>query len=60
LSSTGRSARPRATVQIAIRDVLSKELPSVYTRDLYEQKCEQVFQHIYDAYADASHSIYAA
>ncbi len=50
----------RAAVQVAIRDVLDKELPEAYTRDLYEQKCDQVFQHIYDTYADATHSIYAA
>ena len=50
----------RAAVQVAIRDVLDKELPDAYTRDLYEQKCDQVFQHIYDTYADADHNIYAA
>jgi type I restriction enzyme, R subunit len=54
----------RAAVQVAIRDVLDKELPTAYTTDLYEQKCEQVFQHIYDtdadADADAAHNIYAA
>ncbi|HEX6819734.1 MAG TPA: type I restriction enzyme endonuclease domain-containing protein, partial [Ktedonobacterales bacterium] len=50
----------RAAVKVAIRDVLDKELPDAYTPALYEQKCDQVFQHIYDSYADATHSIYAA
>ncbi len=61
LSSTGRSAiLARAAVKVAIDEVFDKELPDAYTRDLYQQKCEQVFQHIYDIYADATHSIYAA
>jgi type I restriction enzyme, R subunit len=50
----------RSAVRVAIDEVLDKELPDAYTSDLYQQKCEQVFQHIYDAYSDATHSIYAA
>ena len=50
----------RAAVKVAIEQVLDKELPDAYTPDLYAQKCDQVFQHICDSYADATHSIYAA
>ncbi len=50
----------RAAVKVAIEKVLDNELPKAYTRDLYEQKCDKVFQHIYDSYADATHNIYAA
>ncbi len=35
----------RAAVQVAIRDVLDKELPEAYTRALYEQKCDQSSPH---------------
>jgi type I restriction enzyme R subunit len=50
----------RAAVKVAIEQVLDNELPDAYTRDLYEQKCDQLFQHIYDSYLDATHHIYAA
>jgi type I restriction enzyme, R subunit len=50
----------RAGVLTTIRDVLDRELPSTYTKDAFDEKCAQVYQHIYDAYADGSHSIYAA
>ncbi|HEY7341339.1 MAG TPA: type I restriction endonuclease subunit R [Ktedonobacterales bacterium] len=50
----------RAAVKIAIEKTLDQELPDAYTHDLYEQKCDQVFQHIYDNYLDATHNIYAA
>ncbi len=39
----------RASVKLAIEDMLDK-LPEVFTKQLYEQKCYQVWQHVYDAY----------
>jgi hypothetical protein len=36
------------------------KLVEVITRDLYAQKCDEVYQHIYDSYTDATHSVYAA
>jgi type I restriction enzyme, R subunit len=50
----------RAAVLTVIRDVLDRELPRAYDPQAYEQKCGAVYQHIYDAYADGSHSIFAA
>ncbi|HEV2460130.1 MAG TPA: hypothetical protein VGS80_17380 [Ktedonobacterales bacterium] len=50
----------RPGVLTTIRDVLDRDLPSTYTKDAFNEKCAQVYQHIYDAYADGSHSIYAA
>ena len=48
----------RAAVKVAIADVLDK-LPGSYTKDKYEEKCEIVFQHIYDSYYGEGKSVYA-
>ena len=47
----------RADVQLAIETMLD-ELPSTYTRDIYARKCSMVYQHVFDSYQDAGHSIY--
>lgn len=52
------NSRMRAAVQVAIRDILDK-LPEVYGNDLYQQKREVVYQHVYDSYYGAGKSIYA-
>lgn len=40
----------RAAVLVAIEEVFDKELPERYTPDIYRQKCELVYQHVYDCY----------
>lgn len=40
----------RAAVLVAIEDVFDRELPDRYTRDVYRQKCDLVYQHVYDSY----------
>ncbi len=47
----------RALVRLAIEEMLD-QLPERYSRDLYQQKCEAVYQHVYDAYVDAGRSVY--
>lgn len=47
----------RALVQVAIEEVLDK-LPSVYTKELYDQKCAAVYQHVYDSYLGEGKSVY--
>ena len=47
----------RAAVKVAIADSLD-QLPESYTEELYNQKREKVYQHIYESYADAQHNIY--
>lgn len=42
----------RAAVHVAIFDAL-EQLPETYTKDLYDQKCEVVYQHVYEAYTRA-------
>jgi len=47
----------RASVRYTVETVLDR-LPRVYTTRVYEQKCEQVYQHVFDSYAGQSSSIY--
>jgi len=48
----------RADVLLTIRNILDKELPRSYTPDLFQQKCDFLYQHIYDSYYGSSKSIY--
>ncbi len=53
-----KKLRARAAVKVVIADTLD-QLPESYTEELYTQKCEKVYQHIYESYADAQHNIYS-
>ncbi|MBI3987629.1 MAG: type I restriction endonuclease subunit R, partial [Lentisphaerae bacterium] len=48
----------RADVRLAIEKKLD-ELPRTYTREIYARKCDLVYQHIFESYKDAGHSVYA-
>lgn len=48
----------RAAVQQQIEIILDK-LPNVYDKPIYEQKCQVVYQHVYDSYSGAGRSIYS-
>jgi type I restriction enzyme R subunit len=48
-----KQQKTRAAVRVAIFDAL-EELPEPYTKDLYDQKCEVVYQHVYEAYTGQS------
>jgi hypothetical protein len=48
-----QSFQTRAAVRVAIFDAL-EQLPEPYTKDLYDQKCELVYQHVYEVYAGAN------
>jgi len=52
--------RSRAQVRVTIEKVLDQGLPEAYTRKLFQQKTEAVFQHIYESYYGAGRGIYAA
>ena len=49
----------RAAVRYAIETMLD-ELPRVYTPELYERKCEVVYQHVFESYYGQEKSLYAA
>jgi len=40
----------RAQVKLAIGDVLEEGLPRAYTKELYEGKCDKLFEHVYENY----------
>jgi type I restriction enzyme R subunit len=48
----------RARVFTTIADVLD-ELPRAFTKELYEQKCEVVYQHFYESYVGQGQSVYS-
>ena len=48
----------RAMVLTTIKDILD-ELPRAYSKELYEQKCDVVYQHFYEAYMGQGKSVYA-
>jgi len=47
----------RAAVRVAVEETLDR-LPEAYTRQLYAQKCDAVYQHVFDSYWDDGHSVY--
>jgi type I restriction enzyme R subunit len=47
----------RAGVRVAVEEVLDR-LPEKFTRQLYAQKCDAVYQHVFDSYWDDGHSVY--
>lgn len=53
-----KKQQSRASVRLCIEKTL-ENLPPVFTDELYNQKCGQVYQHIYDSYYGSGLSIYA-
>jgi type I restriction enzyme R subunit len=49
----------RAAVWVAIEEYLDKLPTDPYPAPVYAAKCNTVYQHVYDAYQDADHSVYA-
>jgi type I restriction enzyme R subunit len=48
----------RAMVFTTIKDILD-QLPRAYSKEVYEQKCDAVYQHFYEAYVGQGKSVYA-
>ena len=48
----------RAAVKLTIDEILD-QLPQSYSPELYERKCQDVYQHVYDSYYGQGRSIYA-
>jgi type I restriction enzyme R subunit len=48
----------RADVLFTIETILDKMLPGTYTPEIYRQKCDVIYQHVYDSYYGAGKSIY--
>jgi type I restriction enzyme R subunit len=49
----------RAAVKLCIEELLD-QLPRAYTPEIYESKCQAVYQHVYDHYQGAGQTVYVA
>jgi len=54
-----KKQQARANVYITVRDSLHRGLASIYTDELSQRKCEEIYQHIYDSYYGQGQSLYA-
>ncbi|MGK7919249.1 MAG: hypothetical protein AB4080_04495 [Trichodesmium sp.] len=48
----------RATVKVTIEEILDENLPDIYSEEIYELKCQEIYQHIYESYVGGGKSIY--
>ena len=53
-----KHTQTRAQVRLAVENILDKGLPQPYTPELFNQKSEAIYQHIYDSYYGEGKSIY--
>ena len=49
----------RSKVRLAIEDLLDGGLPRAFDKPLYEKKCADLFNHIYEQYPESSVGQYA-
>jgi type I restriction enzyme, R subunit len=47
----------KASVEVTIKDMLDK-LPDRYSTEAYDQKCREIYQHVYESYSGQGQSIY--
>jgi type I restriction enzyme R subunit len=52
-----KKQQAKAGVQVTIRNIL-EGLPEIYTEDIYNQKVQVVYQHIYESYSGSGQSVY--
>jgi len=52
-----RRQQSKAAVKVAIEEILD-QLPERYSPEVYQRKCEEVYQHVYESYSGAGRSIY--
>ncbi len=54
-----KRTQSRAEVKETVNGILDEGLPQPYTRELFGQKSEAVYQHIYDSYYGEGKSVYS-
>lgn len=54
-----KKQQARAQVQVTVQSALDA-LPDVYTKEMYIQKCMEIYEHIYGSYHGEDRSIYAS
>ncbi|HNC97853.1 MAG TPA: DUF3387 domain-containing protein, partial [Myxococcota bacterium] len=50
----------QSSLRLAIADTLDNGLPEAYTKELFTQKCDALFEHVYESYPERDRSRYAA
>jgi type I restriction enzyme R subunit len=53
-----KKQQSRAAVEKIIEKI-SDELPGSYTKDIYERKCNLIYQHVYESYYAQGQSVYS-
>jgi type I restriction enzyme R subunit len=53
-----QKAQARAGVRLAIEDGLDEGLPRAYTKEMYQTKCNALFEHVYESYMGDGKSSY--
>ncbi|WP_228060814.1 type I restriction enzyme endonuclease domain-containing protein [Coleofasciculus sp. LEGE 07092] len=52
-----RRQQSKVAVKVAIEEILD-QLPENYSTEVYQRKCEEVYQHVYESYSGVGRSIY--
>ena len=55
-----QKVQSRAQVKLAIEEVLDKGLPRTYTPELFQGKCNRLFEHVYENYYGENKGIYSS
>ena len=55
-----KKQQARAGVRVTIETVLDGGLPRVFTPELFEKKCQAVYEHVYDSYQGEGKSVYGS
>ena len=53
-----KKLRTRADVFSTVKTVLD-DLPRIYTPELYQEKCDSVYRHVFDGYQGEGKSVYS-
>jgi type I restriction enzyme R subunit len=54
-----QKAAARSRLKLAIEDTLDTGLPGTYTKQIYDQKCTAIFEHVYESYPERNAGIYS-
>ena len=49
----------RANVQLTIQQILDRVLPTIYSNEMFQNKCIRVYEHVYENYFGDGKSIYS-
>ncbi len=55
-----QKAAARSQLKLTIEDTLDSGLPRAFSKELYQQKCSAVFEHVYESYPERNLGVYAS